>query len=82
MTQRVFSEIAMLADATLKSEMAAQCENFRIFLSQILREINFGKITVFAILGSLNVDLVDFSLRKVQKFIKDKNSVSLKVLKW
>ena len=44
----------------------------------ILREINFGefrssKNANFDILGALNfVDLVDFSLQKVQKFIKVK----------
>ena len=43
---------------------------------RILHEINFGecrgsKTAVFAILGALNfVDLVYFSLQKVQKFIK------------
>ena len=52
MTQRVFSEIAILADATLKLEMAAQCGKFQDFsVIQILREINFGEITVFAILA-------------------------------
>ena len=43
---------------------------------QILREINFGefrscKTATYAILGALKfVDLVNFSLQKVQKFIK------------
>ena len=51
-----------------------QCGNQRIFLSlRFLREINFGetqssKTAVFAILGALNlVNLVNFSLQKVQK---------------
>jgi len=49
---------------------------FRIFLSQILREINFeecrsSKTAIFAILVPLNfVNLVNFSLLKVQKFIR------------
>ena len=39
----------------------AQCGNLRIFLTQILREINFGefksaKSAVFAILEALNFD--------------------------
>ena len=44
----------------------------------ILREINFGeprsaKTAIFTILGAVNfVDLVKFSLQKVQKFIKPK----------
>ena len=43
MTQRVFSEIAILADATLKSEMAAQCGKFQDFsVIQIIGEINFA----------------------------------------
>ena len=47
-------------------------------IAQILREINFGesrssKTAVFAILGAVNfVDLVKFSLQKVQKFIRIK----------
>ena len=46
---------------------------------QNLREINFGesrssKTAVFAIFGALNfLDLVDFNLQKVQKFMKIKN---------
>ena len=45
-------------------------------VTQIFREINFGesrsaKTAVFAILGALNFhNLVNFSLQKVQKFIK------------
>ena len=45
-------------------------------ITEILREINFGdsrraKIAVFAILGAVNFDhLVNFSILKVQKFIK------------
>ena len=55
---------------------------------QILREINLGessssKTAVFAIFGALNfVSLVNFSLQKVQKFMKSQNSESLIVLKW
>ena len=51
-------------------------EDFTVI--QILREINFGepqssKTAVFAIFGALNfADLVNFSLQKVQKFIKKK----------
>ena len=51
-------------------------KNFSVI--QILREINFGeskssKTVVFAIFGALNfVNLVDFSLQKVQKFLKIK----------
>ena len=49
---------------------------------QILREINFGgsrssETAVFAILEAQNsVDLVNFSLQKMQKFSKNQNSVS------
>ena len=49
---------------------------------QILREINFGdlrsaKIATFATLGALNiVDLVNFSLQKVQKYIYSKFGAS------
>ena len=45
-------------------------------ITEILREINFedsrgAKSAVFAILGAVNfVHLVNFSLQKVQKFIK------------
>ena len=55
---------------------------------QILREINFGesrssKTAVFAILGALNfVNLVHFSLQKVQKFMINQNSEPLNVVKW
>ena len=47
-------------------------------ITQILREINFdesrrSKIIIFVILGALHfVNLLDFSLQKVQKFIKSK----------
>ena len=47
-------------------------------VNQIFREINFGefrscKTPIFALLGALNVvNLVNFSLQKVQKFIKIK----------
>ena len=57
----------------------AQCGNFRIFcITQILREINFwdsrsAKPFVFATSKAVNfVNLADFSLQKVQKFIKMK----------
>ena len=55
---------------------------------QILREINFGEsgssnIAAFAIFGALNfVALVNFSLQKLQKFMKNHNSKTLNVLKW
>ena len=45
-------------------------------VNQILREINFGesrngKIVILVILGALNcVDLVNFSLQKVEKTVK------------
>ena len=58
-------------------------------VTQILREINFEesrsfKSAVFAILGSIKiVNLLNFNLLKVQKFIqKNQNSESLNVLKW
>ena len=47
-------------------------------VTQILREINFGefrssKNAIFAIFGTPNfIDLVNFSLQKVQKFMKIK----------
>ena len=47
-------------------------------VTQVLREINFGeprsiKTAIYAVLGALNfVDLVDFSLQKMKKFIKIK----------
>jgi len=57
----------------------AQCGNFRIFsITQILREINFwdsrsAKPVVFAISRAVKfVDLVEFSLQKVQKITKIK----------
>ena len=52
--------------------MRHEVQDFSVI--QIFREINFGesrgaKTAVFAILGDLNfVDLVNFSLQKVQKF--------------
>ena len=53
-------------------------------ITHILREINFGesrrsKTAFLAILGALNfVDLVNFSLQKVKKFIDiNNNSVSM-----
>ena len=57
-------------------------------ITEILREINFedsrsAKSAVFAILGAVNfVHLVNFSLQKVQKFIKNQNSEPLNVVKW
>ena len=49
------------------------------FTTHILREINFGgfrsskKKAIFAILGAVNVvDLVNFSIQKVQKCLKIK----------
>ena len=59
-------------------------QNFSV--THILREINFGvsrsyKTAVFVIFGVLNfVDLVNFSLQKVQKFKKNYNSEPLNVL--
>jgi len=53
-----------------------KCQNFSVI--QILREINFvecksSKNAIFTILGALNfVDLVIFSIQKVQKYIKQK----------
>ena len=56
-----------------------QCANFRIFLSfrfyvkSILDNVEVLKIAFFAILGTLNFDiLVNFRLLKVQKFIEIK----------
>ena len=53
--------------------------NFHDFsVTQILREITFGESTtsktaIFAISGALNfVNLVNFNLQKVEKFIKIK----------
>ena len=60
--------------------------NFSV--TQILREFIFGesrssKTASFAILGALKfVDLVNFSLQKVQKFIKIKYSEPFNLLKW
>ena len=57
-------------------------------VTQILREINFGesrssKTAGFAIVWALNmIYLADFSLQKVQKFMKNYISEPLKVLKW
>ena len=54
------------------------CGNSKIFLSLILREINFeesriSKTAVSAILGGLNlVNFVNLSLKKVQKVMKMK----------
>ena len=54
-------------------------------ITQILREINFwdsrsAKTAIFSILGAVNfVNLVNFSLQKVQKFIKNQNSEPLNV---
>ena len=54
---------------------------------QILREINFGesrssKIAFFAILVTLDfVDMVNFSLQKVQKFIKKSTFRAFKCFK-
>ena len=56
-------------------------------VTQILREINFGESrsarnAVFTILGVLNfANLENFSLQKVQKFIKNQNSEPLNVVK-
>ena len=62
------------------------CKFLDISITQILREINLGefrssKSTVFAILRALDfVDLVNFSLQKVERLIEDQNSESLNVL--
>ena len=51
-----------------------KCQDFSV--NQILREINFVesrryKTAVLAILGALKIiDLVNFSLQKIQKFIE------------
>ena len=55
-----------------------------IFLSQILREIRFGEFgrAFFAVFGPLNfVNLLKYSLQKVQKFIKNQNPEALNVSK-
>ena len=56
---------------------------------KILRKINFGecnrnsKTAIFAIFWGLNfVNLVNFSLQKLQKDIKSQNSEPQNVLKW
>ena len=63
-------------------------ENFQdFFVTRILCEINFGKsrsskTADFAIFGALNfVDLVNFSLLRVQKFIKSKKLRASKYVK-
>ena len=54
----------------------------------ILREINLkesrnGKIVILAILGALNcVDLVNFSLQKVEKKHENQNSDLLNEIEW
>ena len=61
-------------------------QNFSV--TQILREINFGdsrsaKCAISTHSEGLNfVNLVDFSLQKVQKFIKNQVSEPLNVSKW
>ena len=67
----------------------SQCGNFMIFsVTQILRETNLGeskssKTAIFAIIVALiMINLVNFSLQKVQKFIRYRNSEPLNVFKW
>ena len=56
-------------------------------VTQILCEINFGeskslKSAIFAILRALNyVDMVNFSLQRVQKLTKHQNSEPISMLK-
>ena len=62
------------ADVLRSENTVRKFQDFSVI--QILREINFeecrsSKTAFFAISGALNfVDLVDFSLQKVQNFIK------------
>ena len=62
-------------------------KSWLFFVIQILCEINFGEsrsseTAVLAILGALYfANLIDFSLQKVQKFIKSQNSEPPNVLK-
>ena len=83
------TRVLILDEATAAVDLEVpQCENFIIFLSfQILCEINFGefrscKTAIFAILWALNfVQLVHFSLQNA-KIPRNKDSYSLKMLKW
>ena len=66
----------------LRGEWLLQSQDFSV--TQILREINFGesRSSKIAIFGALNfVDLVNISLQKVQKVMKNQNSEPLSVLK-
>ena len=61
----------------LEQVCKTQCGNFRIFLSlifyvkSIMQNLEVPKVPVSAILGALSfVNLVNFSLQKVQNFIK------------
>ena len=63
-----------------------KCHDFSV--TQIFREINFGesrssKTAVLTILEALKmINLVNFSLQKMQKFMENHNSEPLNVLKW
>ena len=63
----------------------AQCGNSGIFchsdFTSILENLEVLKVAFLSILGALNfVNLGDFSLQKVKKFVQNQNSEPLNVL--
>ena len=83
----IFREIythKQLSHHNTHSWCASMWKNQDLSVTQILREINFQDSTsaksAFAILGALKiVDLVNFSLQRMQKFTKNQNSQSLQM---
>ena len=57
--------------------------SFRFYVKSTLEKLEVLKMSFFAILGALDfVNLVNFSVQKVQKVIKLQNSEPLNVLRW
>ena len=56
--------------------------SLKFCVKSILGILEVQKLQFFANLRALNVHLVNFSLQKVQQFIKNQNSETVNVLKW
>ena len=86
--EKMFGQIVTCyRDPNLNSPCSTVWKFQDFCITEILREINIkdsrsAKSAAFAILRAVNfVDLVNFSLQKAQKFIKNQNLEPLNVLK-
>ena len=72
-SRKFFSVIAFYSSARA-------CRTFIFYVKSILKNSEIVTRPLFAILGALN--LVNFSLQKAQKVMKNQNSEPLNVLEW